>query len=71
MDRIIHGDQTCWAGENTPAALAAAIAQSQKPLKSDKHLLSRRVSAQYSWEHVFSRLFDLYRQVIAEYHTHR
>jgi alpha-1,6-mannosyltransferase len=68
MDRIIHSDQTLWARENTPAALAAAILEtSRQPLKTDQTLLSRRVSAQYSWRQVFTRLFDLYRQVIEEY----
>jgi alpha-1,6-mannosyltransferase len=72
MDRIIHSNQACWARENTAPALAAAIAEtSEMPLKSDKNLLSRRVRAQYSWEQVFARLFDLYQQVIAEYPAHR
>ena len=68
MDRIIHHDQTLWARENSPAALAAAIAQSAAAgLKSDPADLHRRVAEQYSWTHIFSRLFDLYRKVIADY----
>lgn len=68
MDRIIHNDQTLWARENSPAALAAAIAQTAAAgLKSDPAVLHRRVAAQYSWAHVFARLFDLYREVIANY----
>lgn len=67
MDRIIHSDQTLWARENTPEALAAAILQtSRQALKSDT-ALSRRVRAQYSWRQVFTRLFDLYREVVAQY----
>jgi len=72
MDRIIHSDQTHWARENSPEALASAILEtSRQPLKTDQALLSRRVAAQYSWEQVFRRLFDLYRQVVAEYPVNR
>ena len=68
MDRIIHNDQTLWARENTPAALAAAIADTADAgLKTDAAALHRRVAAQYSWEHVFTRLFALYREVVANY----
>ncbi len=72
MDRIIHSDQTLWARENAPCALASAILEtSRQPLKTDHALLSRRVSAQYSWHQVFTRLFDLYRQVVADYSPSR
>jgi alpha-1,6-mannosyltransferase len=69
MDRIIHSDQTLWARENTPGALAAAIEETSR---QDTTLsgagASRAVSALYSWEQVFTRLFDLYREVV---HTYR
>ncbi len=68
MDRIIHSDQTLWARENSPAALAAAIEEtSREDLKHSGAAVSRLVSAQYSWEQIFTRLFDLYREVIRNY----
>lgn len=68
MDRIIHGDQTLWARENSPAALAIAIEQmSHEDLSKTGARASRRVSAQYSWTHVFTRMFDLYREVVQNY----
>lgn len=69
MDRIIHSDQTLWARENSPAALAAAIEEtSRENIKVSGEHASRAVSALYSWEQVFSHLFDLYREVIHTYH---
>jgi alpha-1,6-mannosyltransferase len=68
MDRIIHSDQTLWAGENSAAALAVAIEEtSRQDLKRSGERVSRLVSAQYSWNQVFSRMFALYREVIAQY----
>jgi alpha-1,6-mannosyltransferase len=69
MDRIIHSDQTLWAGENSAAALAAAIDEmSRENLQASGAGASRAVRALYSWEQVFTRLFDLYRDVIECYH---
>ena len=68
MDRIIHSDQTLWARANSPAALAAAIEEtSRENIKASGERASRAVRAQYSWEQVFTRLFDLYRDVIHRY----
>lgn len=68
MDRIIHSDQTLWARENSPEALAAAIEEtSREDLKSSGERVSRLVSAQYSWTQVFTHLFDLYLEVIHNY----
>ena len=68
MDRIIHSDQTLWARKNSPAALAAAIEEtSRADLKASNTRVSQLVAAQYSWNEVFTRLFDLYREVIREY----
>lgn len=68
MDRIIHHPQIHWADENNAASLAAAI---QKMTEQDTSALGRDaarvVSAHYSWDQVFARLFDLYRDVIAHY----
>ena len=69
MDRIIHSDQTLWARQNSPAALAAAIVEtSRADLKASNARVSALVAAQYSWSEVFTNLFALYREVIR---THR
>ena len=71
MDRIIHSDQTLWARENSPAALAAAIEEtSRENIKASGARASLAVSALYSWEQVFTRLFALYRVVIHSYALH-
>lgn len=68
MDRIIHHPQVHWSADNNAAALAAAI---QKMTAQDTATLGREaarvVSERYSWDQVFARLFDLYRDVIAHY----
>jgi alpha-1,6-mannosyltransferase len=66
MDRIIHSDQTYWARENTPAALAQAILESSAlNLKKMGGQASRKVLNLYSWQRVFERLFAIYRSVAA------
>ena len=68
MDRIIQSDQTLWARENSPDALASAIdAASREDLKSSGARVSQLIAGQYSWAHVFTRLFAQYREVIANY----
>ena len=68
MDRIIHSDQTLWARENSAAALATAIEQmSREDLSKTGAGASRRVAAQYSWTQVFTRMFDVYHEVIQDY----
>ena len=68
MDRIIHSDQTLWARENSPPALAAAIEETcREDLKHSGAAVSQLVAAQYSWTQVFTRLFDLYCEVIHNY----
>lgn len=68
MDRIIHSDQTLWARENSAGALAAAIEEmSHEDLSKTGARASRRVAAQYCWSHVFTRMFDLYREVVQNY----
>ncbi len=68
MDRNKHGDQQHWSRENSAESLATAILQTSVPsLNADNAGLSRFVSAQYSWRQVFTRLFDLYREVVANY----
>jgi alpha-1,6-mannosyltransferase len=68
MDRIIHTDQTLWARENSATALAAAIEEmSREDLPKTGARASRRVVARYSWAQVFTRMFDVYREVIQNY----
>jgi alpha-1,6-mannosyltransferase len=68
MDRIIHSDQTLWARENTPAALAVAIEEtSRADLKHSGERVSRLVAAQYSWTQIFNGLFGIYHEVIQNY----
>ncbi|MEQ1861097.1 MAG: glycosyltransferase [Chthoniobacteraceae bacterium] len=65
MDRIIHTDQAVWADANTPDALAQAILGHAHACDADA--LHRRVAALFSWRQVFTRLFALYDEVIAQY----
>lgn len=67
MDRIIHSDQTLWAGENTPAALAHAIVKisTRENLTRIGAAASEVVRQRYSWRHVFDRLFAIYRSVVS------
>ncbi len=68
MDRIIHTSQNAWAGENSPSSLAAAILTQARQLpRHDPQALHRGVARQYSWREVFTRLFDVYREVVANY----
>jgi alpha-1,6-mannosyltransferase len=68
MDRIIHSDQTFWARDNTPRVLAESILETAgKKLVHDAERLHARIAARYSWADVFTRLFDVYREVIHNY----
>jgi alpha-1,6-mannosyltransferase len=68
MDRIIHSDQTLWARENSAEALATAIEEmSRENLSKTGVRASRRVAAQYSWTQVFTRMFEIYREVVRDY----
>jgi alpha-1,6-mannosyltransferase len=68
MDRIIFSNQSHWAPENTPAALASAIvAAAAMDLRAAGAAASRTVRESYSWHTIFGRLFSVYRQVIEEY----
>lgn len=68
MDRIIFTDQVMWADKNTPSALAEAIcALSRCDLKEEGLRASERVRGEYSWDAVFTRIFGIYRDVIAAY----
>ncbi len=66
MDRIIQSDQSGWACENNPAALAAAILHTTESGIADlRESVSRRVRERYSWNHVFTHLFSIYRSLHA------
>ncbi len=68
MDRIIFSQQTQWATENTPAALADAIeAKFTLDLKEAGRMASEAVRQKYSWKSVFERLFAVYDDVITGY----
>jgi alpha-1,6-mannosyltransferase len=67
MDRIIFTDQTHWATENTPQALAEAIRRMvARDLAVDGAKAAERVRESYSWDRVFERLFAVYAEVAAK-----
>ena len=68
MDRIIFHDQGGWARENSPAALADAIAEmTAKPLDALGGSASVEAAESHAWPRVFERLFCIYRDVCANY----
>ncbi|MFV0337800.1 MAG: glycosyltransferase [Chthoniobacterales bacterium] len=68
MDRIIYNGQMEWASENTPQALARAIEETAETnTREAGERASKLVRERYSWDHVFDRLFSVYRSVIADY----
>ena len=68
MDRIIFTDQTHWAAENSPEALAEAVARAAETnLPSDRIRAAGGVLDGYSWNAVFERLFGIYSDVIKSY----
>ena len=68
MDRIICHDQTSWAQENSPEALADAIEDfSTKKLSTLGKTAAGTTERLYSWASVFEELFCIYREVRADY----
>jgi len=68
MDRIICHDQTSWAQENSPEALADAIEDfSAKKLSTLGETAAGATERLYSWASVFEELFCIYREVRANY----
>lgn len=64
MDRIIFADQSHWTSENSAVSLASAIiATATTDLERAGIEASRRVAKRYSWEHVFTRMFDIYSKI--------
>lgn len=69
MDRLIYSGITCWAGRDDPASLAEAIRRMLAARSKTAALTaSELVRARFSWNGIFTRLFSLYTQVIAEKH---
>ena len=69
MDRIIFSDQTNWSADNSASSLAKAICDVAETddLHSARKKIWQRVAARYSWNQVFTRLFDLYAKLAANY----
>lgn len=68
MDRIICHDQTSWAQENSPDALADAIEDfSAKKLSTLGKTAAGTTERLYSWASVFEELFCIYCEVRANY----
>ena len=68
MDRIIFSDQKQWATENTPDALAEAIeSKFTIDLPAAGLRASEEARGRYSWKTVFSRLMDVYSDVVGRY----
>jgi alpha-1,6-mannosyltransferase len=68
LDGIILHDQERWAGEDTAAALAAAIEEfSRRDLGGLGRAAAELATQNYSWPAVFDRLLCIYREVCAHY----
>lgn len=68
MDRIIFSDQSHWARENSPEALADAIASiSGGDFRAIGAAASQSVRDRFSWNSVFQRIFGVYREAAATY----
>jgi alpha-1,6-mannosyltransferase len=69
MDRIIFSDQTNWSADNSACSLAKAICDvvETDDLHSAGKKIRQRVAARYSWNQVFTRLFDLYTKLTTDY----
>jgi alpha-1,6-mannosyltransferase len=67
LDGIILHDQTGWAEENSPEALAGAIEQICLRDLNGLGVAASNAAAEYAWPRVFDRLFCIYREVCANY----
>lgn len=68
MDRIIFSDQTHWARENTPSALAEAVdAIFSVNLRAAGLAASTVARTKYSWSSVFAKLFGIYEEVVTRF----
>jgi alpha-1,6-mannosyltransferase len=67
LDGIILHDQEGWADNDSAAALADAIEQFSRRDLQALGAVAAAGAAEYSWPHVFERLFCIYREVCANY----
>lgn len=68
MDRIIFSDQEFWAAENSPEALADAVdSKFTLDLRAAGLKASAEARGKYSWSTVFSRIFEIYSGVVANF----
>ena len=66
MDEAILHDQSWWAGENSPHALAEAIDRAAAlDLRAIGAAASQQAHERFAWETVFKRLLCIYREVCA------
>ncbi len=70
MDRVVGHSQHFWADQATPSALASAMesAFSADLLRLGSEAQKATV-AQFGWDKVFARQFDLYAKVVQEWRT--
>lgn len=70
MDEVIRHEQTCWATENTPDALARAIqCACETCLTIEGQGAAQLVAEEFSWRRVFERLFYIYGEICSKYRT--
>jgi alpha-1,6-mannosyltransferase len=67
LDGIILHDQTGWAEEDSPEALAGAIERICQQDLNALGVAASNAAAEYAWKRVFDRLFCIYREVCANY----
>ena len=68
MDAIIFSGLHNWSADNDDEALAEAIRNvADGDLATSGLQAAQAVSRKYDWKEVFSRLFTVYRDVIASY----
>ena len=68
MDRIILHDESFWAQQNSPVAIADAIEHAcARDLVELGRTAAAAVEEQYAWPRVFDRLFHIYRDVCRDY----
>ncbi len=72
MDGIILHDQTAWATENSPEALADAVERATAfDLLGTGTAAAEAVTQRFAWRLVFDRLFCIYREVCGSYKRRR
>jgi alpha-1,6-mannosyltransferase len=68
MDEVIRHDQSWWAEESTPDSLAAAVEiASRRDLSQLGNEAAAAVRQEFSWPHIFKRLFYIYSEVCSKY----